>query len=285
MACLSRSAELRRTLPQKAALTARLRRYSERYGFLGKMLAVLDDEPLVVLHPKTARGFRFVMGGIADNFQLHLLLLAALAGEGPDQIPGTVPPTEAVAASSDGVMEGTPPAVQSRWQLANWFALRADAEIDVEDKDKSWIWNEGVPADIAPFEGSRVVLIGPSTIQRGWRAGRAFSGDGGKARATRADSASRGEGDAREDGSLNARRRRGGGSVPAAGSQPSSNQQQQLELAARVAARRGAVPVVHARARDRCPNRRTRRYWPPPLPPEPQSIAGCRHRPRLLHLR
>lgn len=179
MAYLSSSPEARRTLPQKVALIASLRRYQERYGFLGKMLQVLDGEPLVVIHPKLGQGFRFVMHGIADNFQLHVLLLAALAGEGPERIPGELPSADAVAAASDGEPAGKA-SVRSSWQLANWFALRDDGELDVADPDRSWIWNEGVPADIAALEGTRVVLLGPSTIQRGWNAHRVFPGMPGK---------------------------------------------------------------------------------------------------------
>jgi hypothetical protein len=164
MACLSRSPELRRVLPQKPALLERMVRYSEHYGFLGKMLRVLDDEPLLVLHPSTGRGFRFVISAIADNFELHALLRAALAGRGEEKIESAFPATVASGESAT-----------SDWQLANWFALRPGGEIDTKEFGKSWIWNEGVPADIAPFEGTRVVLIGKSTIQRGWRAGRVFS--------------------------------------------------------------------------------------------------------------
>ena len=175
MAALSRSVELRSTLPQKAHLRSLIRRYSERYGFLGKMLAVLDAEPLVVLHAPTGRGWRFRMGGIADNFQLHLLLMGALAGTGDDRIEGKPPSPLAVAASTDGD-PGKGGSVHSSWQLANWFALRPGGVIDKDDYNRSWIWNEGVPADIVPFEGTRVVLIGPTTIQRGWNASRIFSG-------------------------------------------------------------------------------------------------------------
>jgi hypothetical protein len=172
MACLARSPELRQSLPQRAALRGRLRRYAERYGFLGKMLAVLD-EPLIVLHPSTERGFRFRMNGVADNFQLHLLLLDALAGTGSNRIEGIVPDAAAVAAATNG--DGTKaPTVDSNWQLANWFALRAGGVIDTKDYSRSWIWNEGVPADIAPFDGVRVVLIGPSTIHRSWSSQRVF---------------------------------------------------------------------------------------------------------------
>jgi len=179
MACLSRSPDMRRTLPEKEALLEHTFRYRERYGFLGKMIRVLDDEPLVVLHPLTSRGFRFVMSGVADNFQLHLLLRAALAGRGEDKIEGKPPAKRAVDAARDGDPKDGG-AVQSDWQLANWFALRPGNVIDTADYHKSWIWNEGVPADIAPFEGTRVVLVGPTTIRRGWNAGRVFSGMPGK---------------------------------------------------------------------------------------------------------
>jgi hypothetical protein len=178
MACLSRSPDLRATLPQKEALLEHTLRYSERYGFLGKMIRVLDQEPLVVLHPSTSRGFRFVMSGIADNFQLHTLLLAALAGKRKNDIPGKRPSARAIAAAEGG--DPSNAAVESDWQLANWFALREGGAIDTKDYDKSWIWNEGVPADIALFEGTRVVLVGPSTIHRSWSSGRVFSGMHGK---------------------------------------------------------------------------------------------------------
>lgn len=172
MACLSRSPELRSTLPQKPAIVAKLQRYQERYGFLGKMMQVLDDEPLVVLQPSTKRGFRFTMHGIADNFQLHLLLLGALAGKGID---GRAPSREALAAASDA-LEVSEADVESGWQLANWFGLRPGGEIDSVDFRRTWIWNEGVPSDIAIFDGTRVVLIGPSTMQRSWNAQRVFPG-------------------------------------------------------------------------------------------------------------
>lgn len=178
MACLSRSAELRASLPQKPLLLSRIKRYQERYGFLGKMLNVLDGEPLVVLHPESGRGFRFTMSGIADNFQLHLLLHGALAGKGPDRIEGVVPSADALSQGSDG--EWGQSSAHSKWQLANWFGLRPGGAIDREDYQRTWIWNEGTPSDIAAFEGTRVVLIGPSTIERSWNANRVFPGMVGK---------------------------------------------------------------------------------------------------------
>lgn len=173
MACLARSPSLRRDLPAKPRLLAKLGRYQERYGFLGKMLNVLDDEPIVVVHPSTRRGYGARMTGVADNFQLHSLLLGALAGEGQGRIPGVVPSPLAIAAATDGddPNAGT---VQSDWQLGTWRALRAGGVIAGMEDTSAWIWNEGVPADIEPFEGARVILIGPSSIQRSWNAQRVF---------------------------------------------------------------------------------------------------------------
>ena len=37
-----------------------------------------------------------------------------------------------------------------------------------------WIWNEGVPADIPTFEGTRVVLLGPPPYERSWNSVRRF---------------------------------------------------------------------------------------------------------------
>ena len=166
-------------------LLGKIRRYSETYGFLGKLLRVLDDEPLLVVHPSTRRVWRVRIGGIADNFQLHLLLLAtfatpalSLVGSSAhtlDGIVGDVPGRDAVAAGRDGDGDGR---VVSHWQLACWGALKADGSLsgqsDVDGTD-DWIWNEGMPAEIKAFEGLRVVVIGPGAIERSWDGQRIFA--------------------------------------------------------------------------------------------------------------
>lgn len=173
IAYLALSPELRRGLPQGERLRSLLKRYADRYGFVGKMLLVLDDEPLLVLHAPTERAWRVRIRGVADNFQLHLLLLGAFAGDGPGKIRGQAPSAAAVAAGSDGPMGEE--SVVSDWQLANWFALRSGGRIADEDKERGWIWNEGVPADIEKLGDLRIVLIGESpVIRRTWNAGRIF---------------------------------------------------------------------------------------------------------------
>jgi hypothetical protein len=174
MAALSRSAELRRSLPQKAAIQSQVRHYEQRYGFTNRMLSVLEDAQVVVLHPLTNRGWICRVDGISDNFQLHALLLDAFAGDGPDGIPGTRLAPEVARAAKDG-----PPSdasISSTWQLAQWTALLPDRTINPDHDAGGWIWNEGYPAEIEPFEGARVILIGPSTYTRSWDAGRMFPG-------------------------------------------------------------------------------------------------------------
>jgi hypothetical protein len=72
-----------------------------------RLSAVLDDEPLVVLDPRSESGFSLTMGGIGDNFQLHTLLAdrlrdhltteppepawVAAASSGPPRLPRTAP--------------------------------------------------------------------------------------------------------------------------------------------------------------------------------------------------
>ncbi|WP_431682689.1 hypothetical protein [Kitasatospora sp. KL5] len=96
LAVLCRSAEVRRRhasalLPACRDLTA-LGRHDLKC--LAHALAVLDDEPLVVLHRPTGTGFEVRIGGIGDNYQLHTLLAHVLIGGG--HVPGAAPSAESV---------------------------------------------------------------------------------------------------------------------------------------------------------------------------------------------
>ncbi len=198
MAYLSRSATRRASLPQRDALRQNLRRYGERYGFLGKMLHVLDDEPFLVLDAENRRGFRLRAFGIADNFQLHALLREALTA-GP--IPaGHAIPGEPFPAEASAVLHGrssTDVSIGSNWQLSTWRGLdpssRSEGDgrgemrgLRTKDAEKidtsAWIWNEGFPAEIplcAPL-GVRVILIHVGGIHRSWHPHRIFDAMDGR---------------------------------------------------------------------------------------------------------
>jgi hypothetical protein len=144
------------------------------------MLQVLDDEALLVIHVEQKKGYDVRISGLSDNFQLHTLLAGALIGS-PSQgwLEGTAPSKRAVAECRDAaVAEGGGAQMTGAFNLCNWTALRPDGSLpdDTGAASNHWIWNEGYPAEIAPFEGRRIVLLGKPPYERLWRAGRQFCG-------------------------------------------------------------------------------------------------------------
>ncbi|MEU3723768.1 hypothetical protein [Streptomyces sp. NPDC031705] len=163
MACVAmlNSPRVRREVPGREELAAAVARVAELSGepfkCLAYALAVLDDEPFVVLDRATGAGFALRASGVGDNFQLHTLLADALIGRGLVQ--GEAPSGEAVACCRD--QAGMVPTTGS------FNLVGADGE---------WIWNEGKPADIPVVDGVRLVVLDPPAYQRSWPAGRFFPG-------------------------------------------------------------------------------------------------------------
>jgi hypothetical protein len=121
---------------------------------------------------------------VADNFQLHTLLADALITQrglfrrkGPPWgIPGKRAPPAAVATMrGDGPQSIDRPST-GVWNLYNWTVLDEEGRLSPPAKDdpKHWIWNEGMPADILPFEGQRIILLGPPAYLRWWNTARAI---------------------------------------------------------------------------------------------------------------
>jgi len=146
-------------------------------------LNLLENEKVIVLHPELQRGYRIRINNLGLNFELHTLLADALIGD-PAQgwLPGQRPDPRVAAASKDGPfpMPGErkskhfPPA-EGAFNLWNWRGLQPDGRLpDGYGQSEHWIWNEGQPADIEPFEGTRIILLGPAPYQRHWNAGRFF---------------------------------------------------------------------------------------------------------------
>ncbi|WP_051367805.1 hypothetical protein [Hamadaea tsunoensis] len=150
--------DVRLALPQRERLTravAATAEHLEVSHWLAGLLRVLDDEPLLVLDRATGKGFRLRMSGVGDNFQLHTLLAARLAGD------LAVRPLSAaeLAAATDGEP-------QPAGGLTGRFNLTG--------ADGKWIWNEGRPDDIPLLGGVRVVVLDPPPYHRSWNAGRAY---------------------------------------------------------------------------------------------------------------
>jgi hypothetical protein len=131
---------------------------------------VLDDATFVALEPSTSRGIRGRMTGIADNAQLHVLLMNAFPRE-----QGTPPRvSERAVQNARGI--GAPnldELVTGAFTLYSWQALSSDHSLS--GADAHVLWNEARPVDIPEFEGQRVILLGPPRYERTWPAQREFA--------------------------------------------------------------------------------------------------------------
>ena len=136
---------------------------------------VLDEEELLVLHPTQQRGYRVVLSGISDNFQLHLLLANALIGDPKEGwLEGRRPQAAEVQVATGAGPQECDGEVQGNWDLYQWTALNVDGALPETVGREHWVWNEGVPADIREFEGTRTLLLGKPAWSRSWNNSRTF---------------------------------------------------------------------------------------------------------------
>ncbi len=185
LAMLSRSKALRAQLRADTSLVQAIGRW-DALGLplpcFHEMLAILDDEQFVALHPELARGYIIRIAGIGNNFQLHTLLADALIGDtAQGWLPGERPSLRVAALAKDAPITDSDnlPTAFGAFNLWNWTGLRANGSLPGAGEGQAtgsehWIWNEGVPADIVPFHGTRVILIGPPPYARSWNSGRFF---------------------------------------------------------------------------------------------------------------
>ncbi|MFD0035476.1 hypothetical protein ACFVJK_46330 [Streptomyces sp. NPDC127172] len=135
---------------------------SQRAGWVRDLASVLDDQQLIVLDPRTRRGYHLTMSGIGDNHQLHILLADRLIGD-PDQglVPGDRPALSWVEAATDGnpQLGLNNPAIRS-------FRLF--------DGHGTYISPQAVPANIEPLNSARVVVLHPPNGSFGMANGRTF---------------------------------------------------------------------------------------------------------------
>lgn len=179
---LVRDANARRRLAQDVELVnviGALAAHQPGAYFVWALLSLLDDAPLTVIVPglddDPAAGWRVRIDGVADNFQLHLLLADALVG-------GGIVDGEALEPEVVDVVRGTGPPlldehVMGYWNMYNWTALSPQRTLPdgyFNQGSQHMIWNEGVPADIATLDGERLMLLGPAPVIRQWRPARLF---------------------------------------------------------------------------------------------------------------
>ncbi|MFD0507601.1 hypothetical protein ACFQ0G_42295 [Streptomyces chiangmaiensis] len=135
---------------------------SQRAAWVGALAAVLDDEPLVVIDSRTRRGYALTMSGVGDNGQLHILLADRLVGDpGRGLVAGDRPARSWVEAATDGDPHLGPGDPATR-------AFR------LFDGHGTYVSPEGVPADIEPLDGTRVLVLHPPNGNYALGIGRVF---------------------------------------------------------------------------------------------------------------
>ncbi|URM98434.1 hypothetical protein LUW76_31075 [Actinomadura madurae] len=139
--------------------TEKAARHLGQMDHYAALLRVLDNERVLVLDRASRRGWTVTIGGIGDNFQLHVLLAGALIGR-PGGLAGERPDPEIVACFLNADVPPGRPIVSSPWNLV--------------DAHGEPIWNEGVPADVPVVNGTRVVVVDPPSYERTFPAGRRF---------------------------------------------------------------------------------------------------------------
>ncbi|NYI94375.1 hypothetical protein HNR12_000652 [Streptomonospora nanhaiensis] len=140
------------------AIANQLRSALPEFDEVRELLRMAEATSALVLDRATGRGFRVFFDGIGDNFQLHTLLADALIGPEGRGLPGRRPDPRWTASFRDSAPDPEARVVEGWWNLV---AL-----------DGSWVWNEGVPADIPTVDGERVLVLEPQPYERSWNAGR-----------------------------------------------------------------------------------------------------------------
>lgn len=175
IAVFSVSPEARSAASGMRPLAAAIAEYHEAGHWLRLVLSVLDDEPFLAIEPRTGTGLIGRMSGIAENFQLNVLLMDAFPKSGFFSRRRV---TKQVAEVARGVgPQQTADVVVGAWDLHTWQAIRPDLTLPPPGDlaaSNTWIWNEGVPEDIPVFERRRVILLGPPSYSRTWGSQRAF---------------------------------------------------------------------------------------------------------------
>jgi hypothetical protein len=146
---------------------------------LADLLAVPDDEVVVVLHPARRAGFRLAVRGVADVGQFHVLLADAVTGDpAAGYLPGPPVAARFVSACRDvnpAATAGVPMAAAARYQLYTPSALRRDGNLpDGFGGCEHWLWPATPMADVPRVGGERVVLLGPPAFAASWEVTRRF---------------------------------------------------------------------------------------------------------------
>jgi hypothetical protein len=146
---------------------------------LAELLAMPEDEVVLVLYPARRAGFRVAVRGIADLGQFHILLADAVTGDPASGLVAGAPmPARLVAACRGAACEppaGVPMIAEARFQLYLPGALRTDGSLPGGFAGcEHWLWPASPLAGLPRVDRERVVLIGPRAFDATWEVARRF---------------------------------------------------------------------------------------------------------------
>ncbi|MBB5430615.1 hypothetical protein HDA36_000699 [Nocardiopsis composta] len=145
-------------LGELTVIARNLSPHIEEYTEVHELLRMAGADRALVLDRASGRGFRVRFDGVADNFQLHVLLADALIGAEGRGVPGPRPHPAWVASSRDADNDPRADVVQGVWDLVG--------------ADGTWVGNEAPPADVPVVDGERALVLEPISLPHSWRAGR-----------------------------------------------------------------------------------------------------------------
>jgi len=149
-----------------------------KVGLLHMLLTVMDDEPLVVIHLTHKQGYRFKITGIADNCQLHVLVVDTLARLPNTRLQDAAPYKDRMVKclSDKDAPQNCSGTFASQFEMGNWAAYHYHNSLVSRERCYPNVWNEGVPADIHKFKGKeRILMLNQSKISRGVNCCRMFA--------------------------------------------------------------------------------------------------------------
>jgi hypothetical protein len=142
---------------------------------LAGLLAIPDDDIVLVIHPEAGAGWRIRPTGVADVAQFHVLLAAKV----PADLPGGARPSPAAVAAYRAGRPAPldPPEATPRFQLFRPQALGPNGRLpDGVSGCGDWLWGTRPLAAVPAVDGERVVLLGRPVVASGWDAVPKFPG-------------------------------------------------------------------------------------------------------------
>lgn len=153
-----------------------IRDYNQGAFLLEKLFNVVYDDPIVVIDVDNHIGIEGKMGGVSDNYQLHLLLMGL-----PELNPIPAINEDALSIAKGEGIHISNLVVEYKWNMYRyevtdqeaWDEIKIGPAKTIELKD-FWLEGDTMPQEISVHNGKRVLLLGRSPMKRNSRLQRTF---------------------------------------------------------------------------------------------------------------